>query len=286
MVHEHSHSEGSQRQIFAAFLLNTCFVVIEIFGGLYTNSVAIISDALHDLGDSFALGAALYFERISKGGRAPRHTYGYRRYSVLGAVLNALVLMGGSALVIREAVARLQHPQAVHSSGMIILAILGIAVNGLAFTRIHAGQSQNVEVVRLHLLEDVLGWIAVLLGAIAIRIWNIQILDAILSIAISAWILFQVIRRLLQSLRIILQLTPADVSVDAVDTLIRNLPGVDTTHDTHLWTMDGVYHVLTVHVVLKTQQTMSELAQLKTTIRHHLEGLNVNHATNGFPYPG
>jgi len=283
--HHHEEKTGSQKQLLSAFVLNSVFVVIELIGGVLTNSVAIISDALHDLGDSFALGAAWYFERLSGKGRTAGHTYGYRRYSVLGAVLNAMVLIAGSVLVIREAVIRLSAPEPVHSEGMIALAVLGILVNGLAFSRIHTGHSHNVEVVRLHLLEDVLGWIAVLFGAIAIQLWDVYILDPLLSLLVSTWILFQVIRRLIQSLRIILQLAPSGLNTVHIDKMIRSLAGVSTTHDTHIWTMDGSYHVLTIHVVVNEDRSLAQLGKLKSEIRRLLKAEHIGHATIEFEYP-
>lgn len=268
-----------------ALILNTLFTIVEIVGGFLTNSVSILSDAMHDLGDSVALGMAWYFERISKRGRDTNHTYGYRRYSVLGAVVSAIVLISGSLLIMREAVIRIAHPEAVHSQGMIILAVFGIVINGIAFKYLRGGSSQNAEVMSLHLLEDVLGWVAVLLGAIAIQIWSIYFLDPLLSLLISIWVLTQVIRRLRKSLRILMQNTPAGINADNVEQLIRSLPGVRETHDTHLWTMDGDYHVLTMHVVLEEQKTMSELAKMKETLRKHLDTLHIEHATFEFEYP-
>lgn len=285
---QHSHNTRSDRsssQLLTAFVLNFLFALVEIAGGFFTNSVAILSDALHDLGDSLALGTAWYFERISRRGRDGSHTYGYRRYSVLGAIINAVVLISGSVFVIIEAVSRLQHPEAVHANGMILIAILGVVINGFAFSRLHAGHSHNIDVVKWHLLEDVLGWIAVLIGAIAIKIWSIYILDPVLSLLVSVWILYQVIKRLMKSLRIILQNTPSGISTESVDSIIRSLPEVLTTHDTHLWTMDGEYHVLTVHVVLREQKTMNALATLKETIRRELQTLHITHVTIEFEYP-
>lgn len=285
---QHSHNAQTDRssaQLLTAFVLNFFFALIEIVGGFLTNSVAVLSDALHDLGDSLALGTAWYFERISRRGRDDSHTYGYRRYSVLGAIINAVVLISGSVFVIIEAASRLRQPEEVHAGGMILLAILGIIINGFAFSRLHAGHSHNIDVVKWHLLEDVLGWITVLIGAIAIRIWSVYILDPILSLLVSIWILYQVIRRLMKSLRIILQNTPTGISTESVDGIIRSLPEVLTTHDTHLWTMDGEYHILTVHVVLREQQTMIALAGIKDTIRHKLQALHINHATIEFEFP-
>lgn len=286
--HQHdvqSHSQ-SQRQLLLAFGINSVFVVVEFIGGLLTNSVAILSDAVHDLGDCFALGTAWYFERISGKRRTTKYTYGYRRYSVLGAVINAIVLITGSVFIIREAIIRLNAPEEVHSTGMMLLAVIGILMNGFAFSRIHKGHSHNVEVVRLHLLEDVLGWVAVLLGAIAIYLWDLTILDPLLSLTVSAWILFQVIRRVTRSLRIMLQVAPPEVDLEAVNKTVLALPGVHSVHDTHIWTMDSEYHVLTIHVVVDRTKTLGELSSLKGNIRNAMTHYRVSHVTIEFEYEG
>jgi cobalt-zinc-cadmium efflux system protein len=285
MHHTGSKDSHSANQILTAFVLNSAFALIEIAGAFLTNSVSILADALHDLGDSLALGFAWYFERISRRGRDSRHSYGYRRYTVVGAIVNAIVLITGSLLIVREAVLRLSATEPVHGPGMIFLAILGILVNGYAFSRLHGGHSHNVSVVRLHLLEDVLGWVVVLIGAIMIQIWSLYILDPLLSIAVSAWILFMVVKRLRSTLRIILQNTPGDINTDSINNNIRTIPGVRDTHDIHLWTMDGVYHVLTIHVVVDRQKSMSELASLKDEIRKQLAQFQIRHATIEFEYP-
>ena len=288
--HDHSHGSTEHTQadqgLGAAFLLNSAFVLIEIVGGFYTNSVSILSDALHDFGDSLALGVAWYFERISNKRRSESYTYGYRRYSVLGAVVNALVLMGGSVLVIREAISRLSSPEPVNSLGMLGLAILGVIVNGIAFSRLHRGHSHNVEVVRLHLLEDVLGWVVVLLGALAIYFWDLTFLDPLLSLLVTTWILFQVIKRLIKSLRIILQIAPEQVQTSQVEHAILELAGVLGVHDTHLWTMDGNYHILSIHVVVESSYSLQQVAEIKHAIRTLLRSNAIEHATIEFEYPG
>lgn len=283
-LHEDKAPHGSPR-LLTAFLLNSSFAVIEIVGGVLTNSVAVLSDALHDLGDSLALGTAWYFERLGRKGRDHQYSYGYSRYTVIGAIVNAVVLIAGSVFVINEAIERLNAPQEVHGLGMMGLAVLGILVNGFAFSRLHSGHSHNVDVIRLHLLEDVLGWLIVLVGAIAIQIWSLYILDPVLSILVSAWIMYQVIRRLRKSVKIILQVIPAGMSTETIDQNIRKLPGVLMTHDTHLWTMDGNYHILTMHVVVDSKQTIIDLAIIKEAIRKELSSLKIEHATIEFEYP-
>lgn len=275
----------TDRGMAVAFFLNLIFALIELVGGFLTNSVAILSDAIHDLGDTVVLGVAWYAERFSRKGRDARHSYGYRRYSILGAIISALVLVAGTILVIREAVQRLANPEDVHAPGMFALAALGIAVNAIAYRRLHGGHSHNVRVVQLHLLEDVLGWIAVLIGSVCIYFWDLTVLDPLLSIGIAVFILWQVVKRLRQSMGIVAQAVPASIDLAEITRKLTSLPDITDLHDVHVWTMDGKYHVLTIHVVLTEQKTMSEITVIKRQIRNALRDIGVDHTTVEFEYP-
>lgn len=279
-----ARTDDSRKGIGLAFVLNLLFACLEVVGGILTNSVAILSDAIHDLGDAAALGVAWYTEKISRKGRDAKHSYGYRRYSILGAIVNALVLVAGTILVLREAILRLSAPEDVHAPGMMGLAVLGIVVNIIAFRHLHGGQSHNVSIVRLHLLEDVLGWILVLVGAICIYFWELTFLDPVLSILIGLFIIWRVLTRLRESVRIVMQAVPAAVDVDAVTERLRNIKEVEDLHDVHVWTMDGEYHILTVHLVVPKDKTMHELTEIKRAVRKALHDLNVDHATIEFEY--
>ena len=187
--HEHHHHghhhHGDVKNLGIAFILNVCFTIIEIVGGILTNSVAILSDALHDLGDSLSLGLAWYFQRLSEKGRDRNFSYGYKRFSVLGALITSVVLVIGSVIIIYSAVSRLQHPQISNGLGMLGLAVLGILVNGAAVVRLKGSSSVNSRAVMLHLMEDVLGWVAVLIGSLFIYFFDWQIIDPILSLMIA-----------------------------------------------------------------------------------------------------
>jgi len=161
-IHRRLHEEGN---ISKAFFLNLSFTVVEIIGGLFTNSLAILSDALHDFGDSISLGLAWYFQRLSKKDRDQNFSYGYGRFSLLGALVNSVILTVGSVFILYKAIPGVLAPEEADSLGMIWLALLGVVVNTLAVATLKKGQSLNEKVVRLHLLEDVFGWVAVLIGA-------------------------------------------------------------------------------------------------------------------------
>ena len=255
---DHHHHHGADN-LKTAFLLNFFFTLIEIAGGFYTNSIAILSDALHDGGDCLSLGAAWYFQRKSKEEANFDYTYGYERFSVLGALLTGTVLLVGMVVILFQAVPRLMNPEPVHTPGMMALAILGIVVNGFAAWRASSGSSMNEKVVSWHLLEDVLGWVAVLAGAIAMKIWEIPIIDPILSIGISIFILVNVARNLWKVAKVFLQRAPEDFDLAGFQQKVEDMSDVKSLHHLHCWSLDGESHVITLHVVLDSQVTRARI---------------------------
>ncbi len=286
-THKHSHSHGHEdvKNIKVAFFLNLSFTIIEFVGGFMTNSMAILSDAVHDLGDSFSLGLSWYFQKVAKRPRSKNYTYGYKRFSLLGAIINSLILVVGSVLILSKSIPRLFAPEQPDALGMIWLAVLGVVVNGAAVLRLRRGSSINERVVSLHLLEDVLGWVAVLIGAVVMMFADVPVLDPILSIAITLYVLFNVYGNIKESLRIILQGSPESVDIDELKKMILAVDGVGDIHDVHLWSVDGEYNVLTVHVVLSSPLQMEKLHGLKTEIREKLLSLGVQHSTIEFETP-
>ena len=277
--HHHHHDANDTGNIKVAFFLNLGFTIIELVGGFMTNSVAILSDALHDLGDSMSLGLAWYFQRVSKKGRDRHYSYGYRRFSILGAVINSIVLIVGSVFILLEAIPRLSNPEMPDAQGMLYLAILGVVVNGFAAWRLSHGHSHNEKVVSLHMIEDVLGWVAVLIGALVMMFYDLPIIDPLLSIGIALFILYNVVKSLKKTSAIILQGLPADLDENKISSYLNNIEGVSSCHDMHMWTLDGSYHVLTAHLVLEQDKTMEELAVIKAKIRHDLHEFGIEHAT-------
>ncbi|HET8753741.1 MAG TPA: cation diffusion facilitator family transporter, partial [Salinimicrobium sp.] len=211
MGHDHNHASGKNLKL--AFFLNVGFTIFEIIGGFYINSVAIISDAVHDLGDSLSLGTAWYLQKKSNQGSNAKFSFGYKRFSLLGALINSLVLIAGSVYVITEAIGRLLEPEHSDAQGMIFFAIFGIAVNGFAAYKLSGGKTMNEKVVSWHLLEDVLGWVAVLIVGIVLSFKDIHYLDPALSLFITAYILWNVLKRLKETLFIFLQGVPEDINL-------------------------------------------------------------------------
>lgn len=281
MGHDHHHHHGTGN-IKVAFFLNLGFTLIEIVGGIWTNSLAILSDALHDLGDSLSLGLSWYFQSLSKKGRDNTFSYGYRRFSLLGAVINSIVLVVGSIFILSEAIPQLFNPGNANAEGMMYLALLGIVVNGAAVLRLKKGTSINEKVVSLHLLEDVLGWVAVLIGSIVMMFFNAPIIDPLLSVLISVYILINVYKNLKKSLTIILQGTPKGLSVEQLRERLKVLKEVTDIHDCHSWTMDGEYNVLTIHLVLDQDYPLSKLAEIKQKAKSLIKDESIEHITIEF----
>jgi len=281
----HTHSHDSEKNIGTAFFLNFSFTIIELIGGYLTNSVAIISDAIHDFGDSISLAFAWYFQKLSKKGRNKQYSYGYKRFSLLGAIITSIVLVVGSIFILMEAIPRIFEPQETNAKGMFILAIAGIVINGAAVLRTSKGKSINERVVSLHLLEDVLGWIAVLIGSVLIHFTGLTIFDPILSIGISIFVLFNVLRNIKQILPIILQGTPRELDQEHITEEIKEIENVSGIHDLHIWSLSEEYNVLTIHVTLKQALSMNDLVSLKERIRSILKEEGIQHATIEFETP-
>lgn len=280
MGHTHGHNGHSDtKNLMVAFLLNFSFTIIEIVGGILTNSVAILSDAVHDLGDTFSLGLAWYFQRISKRDRDVKFSYGYKRYSVLGALVNGVILFFGCIYIFIETIPRLIEPEDVDPKGMLILSVLGITVNAIAVLRLRKGKSLNERVVSLHLLEDVLGWVAVLVGSIVILIWDVKIIDPILSLAIALYILFNIYKNLRSALKVILQHTPDNVDYFKVQSFIADQTFVKNVHDLHIWSLDGDYNVMSVNISVNEGLSIQEILVLKEKLKHDLETFHVHHST-------
>ncbi|MCA9970228.1 MAG: cation transporter [Anaerolineales bacterium] len=275
-AHQHAATSGSLR---LAFFLNLGFTLLEIVGGFWTNSIAILSDALHDLGDSVSLGLAWYFDRTAQRAPDADYSYGYRRFSLLGALINTVVLIAGSLWVLANAVPRLLDPETPQAEGMLLIAVVGVVVNGAAAYRLYRSQSMNAQVAGWHLLEDVLGWTAVLIVSVLLLFTDWVILDPILSILITLFILVNVVRRLRQTVRLFLQATPPGIQLPALARDMRALPPVQDLHHVHVWSLDGEHHVLTAHVVVPPETSKAEASALKRQLAERVRHDAITHLT-------
>jgi len=279
LSHSHNHIHTSSSNIKLAFFLNLAFTIIEIIGGFLTNSVAILSDALHDLGDSISLGLAWRLENVSQRKRDEKYTYGYRRFSLLGAFINGSVLIIGSIVILSVAIPRLLQPETPKVEGMIGLAILGILFNGMAAIRLRRGKTLNEKVVSWHLWEDVLGWVGILLIGTIMLFWNLPILDPLFSIAFTLFILYNVVKNFQKTIQIFLQAKPGEMNTQKLQEEITKISGVMSVHDLHVWSMDGAYYVLTIHVVVEDQMPHQNILEIKQQVRETCRQMDIEHVT-------
>ena len=263
-----------EKNIFIAFILNLGFSLFELIGGLLTNSVAILSDSIHDLGDALSIGISYFLEKKSKKKADNTHTYGYVRYSVLGGVITTTILLVGSILVIIASIKRLFNPVEIHYTGMIIFAVIGVLVNFIAAYVTREGDSINQISVNLHMLEDVLGWIVVLIGAIIMNYTDIRILDPIMSILVALFILVHAIKNLKKVVDLFLEKTPNDVDIDELKEHLLKIKDVEDIHHIHIWSIDGFNNYATMHIVTKSK----DVSKVKKNIRKELEEHNICHA--------
>ena len=283
MAHNHNHNQ-SEENLKLAFFLNLGFAIAEVIGGLYTNSIAILADALHDIGDSVTLALSWRLEKLAKKGEDEKYSYGYKRYSLLSALVGALILVVGSVIVIFEAAKRIRNPQETNAKGMLIFAIFGIVINGYAAFRAGKGKNMNSKMVYWHLLEDALGWAAVLVVSLILLFNEIYILDPILSLVVSGFVLFNVGRNMKKTINLFLQGVPDTVQISKIETEILGMEKVKGIHHTHIWSLDGEHHVLTTHIVLCLDSKKEDIRQIKDKIRGLTGQYDLAHTTVEFEY--
>ena len=271
----------TQKNILIAFILNAAFSVFEFAGGLVTGSVAIVSDAVHDLGDAVSIGISYFLEKKSKKQPDEAYTYGYARYSVIGSVITTLILLIGSAAVIVHAAGRIMRPAPIHYDGMIVFAVVGVCVNfGAAFLT-RGSSSLNQKAVNLHMLEDVLGWLVVLVGAVIMRFTDLSLIDPLMSVGVAVFILVNAVKNLKEALDLFLEKTPRGVNIQELIAHLAGLEGVLDVHHIHIWSMDGQHNYATMHVV-----TTGQVQNIKQAIREELLEHGIGHATLELETPG
>ena len=264
----------TEKNILIAFFLNLFFSIFEFAGGIFTNSVAIISDAVHDIGDAASIGISYFLEKKSKKQPDDIYTYGYLRYSVIGSVITTLILLAGSVVVVFNAVERIVNPVQINYNGMIVFAIVGVIVNFSAALFTRDGDSLNQKAVNLHMLEDVLGWLIVLVGAVVMRFTDFAIIDPILSVTVAVFIFVNAFKTLKEAVDLFLEKIPHGVDVDEIKEHICEIDGVIDAHHIHVWSMDGRNNYATMHVV-----TNREHHHIKHKIRDELSEHGIDHVT-------
>ena len=262
---EKSHSS---RNVLLAFLLNFCFAIIEFIFGVVLNSSAVLADAVHDTGDAIAIGLSAYLEKVSNKKTDLRYTLGYKRFSLLGAMITSTILITGSSMVIAENIWKVFRPEPVNYNGMLVLGLIAIVINLLAARLVHHGHTANESMLSLHFLEDILGWLAVILVALVLRFTDWYFLDPLLSLAISVFILSKALPKFFANLQIFLEKAPEDLDLKKLEEEILSLPKTKQVCQLNVWSMDGLKNVAMVHVLVDKG---ADEPFIKDSVHHILE---------------
>lgn len=265
----------TEKNILIAFIFNICFSAFELVGGILTNSVAILSDAIHDFGDALSIGISVILEKKSKKRPDDNYTYGYARFSILGAFITTTILIIGSILVIIGAVKRFFNPEEVNYNLMIIFSIFGVIINFIALYFTKEGESLNQKSVNLHMLEDVLGWVVIFIGSFLIKITGISIFDSIMSIGVSIFIFICAVNNFKEILALFMEKTPSNISVKKIKKDLRKISGIVKVHNIHIWSLDGYTNYATMHV----KTGVKDDNDLKDNIRKKLLEYKIENVT-------
>ena len=264
----------SDKRILIAFLLNSAFSFFELAGGALTGSVAILSDAVHDMGDAASIGLAYFLERKSRKKPDNSYTFGYGRYSVLGAAVTDGILIVGSLLVAYRGITRIITPVEINSKGMMIFAVVGFAANLIAAFFTRGGESLNQRAVNLHMLEDVLGWAVVLIGSVVIRLTGFYIIDPSMSIGVAVFILIHALKSFGRIIDLFLEKAPEGIDMQEIKNHLLEIEGVADVHHIHLRSFDGESIFASLHVVVE-----GNAAAVKKAVKDELKAHGISHAT-------
>ena len=267
---------SSKTSIWLAFFLNLSYAIVEFIAGGIFGSSAVIADSVHDLGDALAIGLSALLETISNREEDRQYTLGYKRFSLLGAMLTAVILMIGSVLVILENVTKIVHPQSVNEKGILWLGILAVSINVLASLVVRKGKTKNESILSLHFLEDTLGWLAVILMAIILRFTDWYILDSLLSLVISIFILTKALPRFWSALKIFLEAVPEGVEAGNLEKDLETLTNVKSVNQLSIWSMDDLENNAIIHLCLEDWEQMTET---KNQVRQLLEERGIQNIT-------
>lgn len=267
-----------------AFFINITFAILELIGGMWSNSVAVISDSIHDFGDAFSILLMLGFEKFSQKKNDAKYTYGYQRFSVIGAIIGGGIILMSSVMVIAHSIPRIIKPEMPQLDGMLIFSIFGVLANSYAAFKMIKGKKLMDQMLMWHLFEDVLSWVIVFFAAIVLRFVDFPQLDALLGILLSLWVIYQVLKRLREGFRILLMANLSQVSIEQLQTELSQMENVKDVHHCHLWTLDGMTNILTCHVVVDSKLDIQSVEELKKKIKIDLKKHHISEATIEIEY--
>jgi cobalt-zinc-cadmium efflux system protein len=274
--HNHNHQNETGKNILIVFFLNLFFVIVEIFGAIISQSVSIASDAFHDLGDCLILLFAYILEKKSKKQGNNTYTFGYKKLSIIASLFTSLILASGSIFMVIRAIERIQNPQPVNGNIMLILSVIAIAINSLGVIKLMGNKKLVSKAIMLHLLEDVFGWVAILISSLFIIKFNWYIIDPILSICISLFILYNASKNIYLSTTLLLDKVPENIDYTTIETLIKNQKEIKTIKNLHIWSLDEETTNLTVTCKISEHLTIKEANNIREKILNQLETYHLN----------
>lgn len=272
----HNHHKKASENLAFVFFINLTFNIIVIVGGLATNSVAILADCIHDMSDTISMAVAWILERISQKGFTDKYTYGYHRFSILGAVITSVFVIVMAFFILSESIPRLFSPEKVDAGGMLLVAIVGLIFKSVSVYRLHGGETFNEKAIFFHLLGDIFEWVAILIISVAIIFWDISFLDPFVSIGIAVWLIFNLGRMLYKSVEVLLQKVPGNVDLNVLNDEILAVEGVESINNIHIWSLDGIDSVLTLKLTAQ-EDYFGEVKQriYKVCEKYHIVDITI-----------
>jgi len=275
-IDSHNHHKNASENLAFVFLMNLSFNIIVIIGGLATNSMAIIADCIHDLSDTISIALAWVLEKISQKESSNNYSYGYQRFSILGAIIISIFVIIMACIILSEAIPRLFAPEGIDAEGMLIISIIGLVFKSLSVYRLHGSETFNEKAIFFHQLGDIFEWLAILILSIVLIFWDgAQYLDPFVSIGIALWLIFNLSRNLYKAIQVILQKTPDNFDVNEFKTLIMGIEGVKNIDDFHIWSLDGIDSVMTLKIEVDFTKNLDEIKKEIYTISNKYHVIDI-----------
>jgi cobalt-zinc-cadmium efflux system protein len=290
--HNHSHS-GNKKALFSSFCLILIFMVVEVIGGIMTNSLALLSDAGHMLSDAASLGLSFFALKLGERDASLDKTYGYKRFEIIAAAINGLLLVIVAVYIFYEAAQRFFAPPEVQSKGMLLIATIGLLVNIVAAVILMNGDKEenlNVKSAFLHVIGDLLGSVGAIAAALLILFFGWNLADSIASVIVGVLILVSGSRVIKESYQILMEGAPAQIDMRGIKKALCEIPEVREVHDLHVWTITSGYLVLSCHLTIENEAVHDDILMLSQTILHDKFGIEhstiqVERVANGCPSP-
>lgn len=275
-IDTHNHHKNASENLAFVFFMNLSFNIIVIIGGLATNSMAIIADCIHDLSDTISIALAWVLEKISQKESSNNYSYGYQRFSILGAIIISIFVIIMACIILSEAIPRLFSPEGIDAEGMLIISIIGLVFKSLSVYRLHGSETFNEKAIFFHQLGDIFEWLAILILSIVLIFWDgAQYLDPFVSIGIALWLIFNLSRNLYKAIQVILQKTPDNFDVNEFKTLIMGIEGVENIDDFHIWSLDGIDSVMTLKIEVDFTKNLDEIKKEIYTISNKYHVIDI-----------